>query len=462
MKARKIFKGAVASLMSISLLMSGLPVTAAEVGSAASGQQTEAGDNAGGETAPEQQQTTPEENGGAESKVNENQPAETPNEGSQPQETPGTENNDTTNPGDTNQPQENPGTENDDTTNPGENDPSQENPGTENNDIENEQRPEDGEDSEKEDGEDSEEQDDQKDSEEENEEEENSEEDVQTFSLDGAQVVNGNISIDGDLSDWEEVTARTASGLADSWKVAFSPDGTTLYFCYTGTAGTEWDYKFSNGDVIFEISYADGTTGSETGLKVVGQANGVVKNISYGDVPGASAAVISEAHGNNAGPYRVEFAVPTSFLHNMDVNLTLGGTTISSAEIQKINGNAVVNDEPAVYTGITIDGNYADWAAVSKTDASCPNDAHPECLSQVAAVYDGDWFYIYIRDGKSSNASGAGTHSNGRFAITSDLGYERDIQLSTAPEVKGAEGAQVAYVGAEWEIAIPKSQLPKN
>ena len=98
---------------------------------------------------------------------------------------------------------------------------------------------------------------------------------------------------------------------------------------------------------------------------------------------------------------------------------------------------------------------------MAKTDTSCPNDAHKGCISQVAAIFDGDWLYLYIKDGKDGNASGAGSHSNGKFAITSDLGYETDIQLSTAPAVNGVNGAQIAYVGDEWEVAIPKDQLPK-
>lgn len=273
----------------------------------------------------------------------------------------------------------------------------------------------------------------------------------------------GSIAIDGDLSDWAGVASRT-SGISgvDSWKAAFSPDGNTLYFSYTGTASTEWDYGFASNDKKFGFAYPDGAAGENSGVSVQAWNGGaVVKNAFWGDVPGADVAVRNEAHGTNPGPYAVEFSVPVSYLHNVDFTLTFGGSSISSAEIEQMDGNSVVVETPPAYHGITIDGDYSDWKAVPKTDVSCPNSAHTGCLSQAAVVYDGDWFYIYIKDGEGSNASGAGTHSNGKFAITSDLGYETDIQLTTAPAVNGVNGAQAAYVGDQWEIAIPKGQLPK-
>lgn len=271
--------------------------------------------------------------------------------------------------------------------------------------------------------------------------------------------VSGSISIDGNLSDWAGVTERSGSGV-DYWKAAFSPDGSILYLGFTGSASTEWDYNFTRNK--FQFAYPDGVSDISNGISVnAWQGGAEVKNAYFGDVPGAEAAVMNEAHGNNPGPYAVELAVPVSFFHSAEFTLTFGGTAISSGEIEQLNGDSIEEEFPAVYGGISIDGNYADWKAVAKTDASCPNSAHTGCLSQAAAVFDGDWFYIYIRDGKDSNASGAGTHSNGKFAITSDLGYETDIQLTTAPEVRGVNGAMVAYVGSEWEIAIPKDQLPK-
>ncbi len=289
-------------------------------------------------------------------------------------------------------------------------------------------------------------------------------EELQALSA-GFAAVAGNIDVDGNLADWQNVAPRASNASnVDSWKVAYSPDGDTVYFCFSGSAGKEWDYNFTGNR--FELTYADGAKGEDSSISVAVYKDGAnikptVKNGWYGDIAGASSAVTNEAHGNNAGPYTVEMAVPRSFFHSPDFTVTFGGTSVNAADIQQLDGKSVVQEAKPVYSGISIDGNYADWAAVAKPEASCPNSAHPGCLSMAAAVYDGDWFYIYIKDGKGSNASGAGTHSNGKFAIISDLGYETDIQLTTAPEVKGVNGAQVAYVGSEWEIAIPRDQLPK-
>lgn len=286
---------------------------------------------------------------------------------------------------------------------------------------------------------------------------------AQTFSLNGLQIVRGDIAVDGDLSDWKNVTSRPSrEAWASEWKVVCSEDGGTLFFAYTGDTSTEWDYSFASANHPFALEYADGTTDRDSTVSLTAYNGGAnVKDSWYGDIAGANAAVINSAHGNNAGPYTAEFSVPVSFFHSMDFSLTFAGVTIRVEEIEQIDGNEVEPSAPPVYAGISIDGNYADWAAVAKTGTSCPNAAHPGCVSEVAAIYDGDWFYIYIKDGEGSNASGAGTHSNGKFAIYSDLGYESDIQLSTSPAVSGVDGAIVSYVGCEWEIGIPKDQLPK-
>ena len=274
-------------------------------------------------------------------------------------------------------------------------------------------------------------------------------------------AASGSISIEGSLSDWAGVTSRPGAGV-DAWKAAISRDGAMVYFCFEGTASTEWDYSFAGSSNCFQFTYADGAAGTDSGISVNAWKDGAeVKDAYWGTISGAQAAVRNEAHGTNPGPYAVEIAVPISFFHSTDVTVTFGGTSIGFSEIEQVDGNPVAEDGPAVYAGIAIDGDFSDWKAVAKTDASCPNSAHPGCLSKVAAAFDGDWFYIYVKDGEGSNASGAGSHSNGKFAITSDLGYETDIQFLTAPAINGVDGAQVAYVGSEWEVAIPKDQLPK-
>ncbi len=320
-----------------------------------------------------------------------------------------------------------------------------------------------GEESEEDDSEESEEETEDGEETEEETEDESEESEEQSFSLENLPVVDADIILDGELSDWANVTARSSSdSKVEEWKAACSKDGATLYFAYTGNADTEWDYEFAGANRSFAFDFADGEGNRDSMISVTGQnGSATVKDSYYSDIAGADAVIANDAHGNNAGPYAVEFAVPVSFFHSTDFVLTFAGTAVDVTEIEQISGTAAEPPAPPVYSGIVIDGGYEDWAAVSKTSASCPNSAHPGCVAEAAAVYDGDWFYIYIKDGAGSNASQAGTHSNGKFAIYSDLGYESDIQLSTAPSVSGVNGAEVAYVGNQWEIAIPRDQLPK-
>jgi len=118
----------------------------------------------------------------------------------------------------------------------------------------------------------------------------------------------------------------------------------------------------------------------------------------------------------------------------------------------------------AVYEGIVIDGKYDDWDAVNKVESECPKEANHDfdCLDYTACVFDGDYLYIYLMDGATAHAAGAGLHSNGRYSITSDLGRRIVFQLSTknGGSVDGIDGAEVAYYGKQWEIAIPASELP--
>ncbi|MCI9446616.1 MAG: hypothetical protein HFH36_04325 [Lachnospiraceae bacterium] len=456
MKAKTIFRGAVASLMSMSLLLSGMPVMATDAGAA--GKETQAQEQPAGSAAGK------EAFGQAEGEKA--QPGDSQQAAPDGQQE-GTEhtNNEKADSGG----QEGTGSEKD-IGGREESDSGEETEGQEGTGSKKDGGGKEGADSKK-DAEGKEDVDSEKDLDkkkdaeskgdaDEKKDTEEAEGGITSFAA-GAAIVGGSISIDGSLSDWAKVTARTSNASnADSWKVAYAPDGNTVYLCFSGTTSTEWDYKFTGNK--FEFTYADGAAGEDSAISVAGWNGGYqVKNSWYGDINGASAAVVNEAHGNNAGPYTVEIAVPASFFHSPEFTVTFGGASVNAADIEKLDGNAVAEEVQPVYAGISIDGNYADWAAVAKADASCPNSAHPGCLSRVAAVYDGDWFYVYIKDGKDSNASGAGTHSNGKFAIVSDLGYETDIQLTTVPEVKGVNGAKVAYVGSEWEIAVPRDQLPK-
>lgn len=75
-------------------------------------------------------------------------------------------------------------------------------------------------------------------------------------------------------------------------------------------------------------------------------------------------------------------------------------------------------------------------------------------------VFDGDYVYIYLKDGATGSAYGAGTHSNGRYSIKTDLGRELVFQLTQDGQVNGIDGVLCQHVGRQWEIAVPKDKLP--
>lgn len=255
------------------------------------------------------------------------------------------------------------------------------------------------------------------------------------------------IVVDGDLSEWKAMSSQPVlDNSISEWKITKSPDGSMVYLCFGGIARSEWDTGYIWK--VLNISYSNGTSLT---CQFASLAD------TWG-LPGAQVATYSNASGTNPGRYGVECALP---MQDSGYAITFAGTTISEEDIPEFVPAGAV--EP-VYNGIVIDGNYDDWAAVARVEASCPNTSNHrgDCLSSAACVFDGDYVYIYLQNGDGGSAAGAGANSNGRYSITTDMGRQVLFQLSAANggTINGIQGAKVAYFGDEWEIAIPATALP--
>jgi hypothetical protein len=161
----------------------------------------------------------------------------------------------------------------------------------------------------------------------------------------------------------------------------------------------------------------------------------------------------------------LEINIPAEWFGTDEFTVSGGGYTASNNA-----GTVADNDnvgEEAVYTGINIDGDFSDWNAVTKTEMTEPTDYNGQ-VQNVAWRVEEDYVYIYMDspvggDGTNpESATWSGTHGNGKFAITTDLGRTLQLQVTKDGAVSGMDDVQVVHSGSQWEIAVPVSSLPKN
>ncbi|MBQ8281118.1 MAG: hypothetical protein IJZ25_01785 [Lachnospiraceae bacterium] len=312
---------------------------------------------------------------------------------------------------------------------------------------------------------------------------------VMIFALSGmaaadSATVTGNVTIDGDISDWSGVTGASVdqasldTACVSQWKIAYSPDGSKVYISYEGTTPGSYYTDFLERNLLIT-------------------QNGQTTSIRVGNLP-YYGSNFEMQYVNNAvsyttpGAYSVEIAIDASYFTDENFTIALEGVTTASAEISSsdipvLDGQDVSTepettpettpgeenpevtpgeDEPvvtpeAVYEGIVIDGSFSDWDGVAKHAASCPNESHTGCLDQMAAVFDGDYVYIYINEGVGGSAAGAGKFSNGMYSIYTDLGRNMVFQINPDGTVSGVDGALCEKYGDQWEVAIPADQLPQ-
>lgn len=266
----------------------------------------------------------------------------------------------------------------------------------------------------------------------------------------------GRITVDGELSDWAGVAAMShPSSQIGEWKLARDKAG-NVYIAYSGEAVSEWDFTYTGKMLVI---MQNGKT-SAFQVSQAGSATWYLKETG-------EYAVVNTANHNTSAPYGVEAMIPAS---NFDGEFMIGlgdsedsAIMISSGEIPVLDGQEYRGsrdeDREAVYNGIVIDGKFGDWDAVSRQNVS---DLDPNgTLQEAAMVFDGDMVYIYLRETQHTSAGGAGSHSNAKFTLLTDLGYQTMFELHwDSAQVSGVEGAKSSHVGDQWEIAIPKSNLP--
>ncbi len=282
----------------------------------------------------------------------------------------------------------------------------------------------------------------------------------------------GAISMDGNSSDWDQVASQSVNGgtRVDGWKVTYDNDN--IYLMYTGTANDPWDFNWGHYSNPVTIT---GNGKTET-YQPSNDWNGHMSVVNHPEVQASFTNGAKQGqNGNIAGPYVVEYAIPRSEFGD-SFNVSFAGSSVSSANITSIDGTtlpsaAVESSAQAesqqaeasqqtpktTYGGISVDGDFSDWDAVAKTTPEGDN------VRELATMWDGDYFYIYAKSGDNNAITSAGSYHNGKFAITSDLGFEKYIQFKQdggRTYVEGIDGAIVNVNGNEWEIAIPKSQLP--
>lgn len=258
--------------------------------------------------------------------------------------------------------------------------------------------------------------------------------------------VSGQISIDGESYDWANVSAlSSSSNLISSWKAARDTDG-DVYLIFTGQQNTQWAAAplASEQLTITQNGKAD--------TFLLSTLNGKLNT-----TPGVTFAEQKNASHNFSAPYNIEIMFPASYFEDSAAVIEAAGTSASIDSLPVLDGTPVEAPAPTKYEGITIDGDFTDWAPVAKSAASDPNQG----LESVAAVWDGDSLYIYIKEVQGSlGAYHAGSHSNGKFALTTDCGYTQLIQFNYDGTISSSiSGISSKHVGSEWEIAIPTSGI---
>lgn len=230
-------------------------------------------------------------------------------------------------------------------------------------------------------------------------------------------------------------------------------DGDTVVISFVTRETNPWDHNYSKNNIT--ITFADGTTKT-----ITIDYNGNIHGDNWSDINGASIEQLLGTDDTGTSTIRI----PSSWLDGR-TDFTISSGSLSAE--MKEGGSAIVSgsngesgNSEAVYTGISVDGDFSDWDAVQKTDLLEPDGE--KCVESVAWRIEGDAVYLYIKDSGTNSATWAGPNHNGKFAITTDLGRTLVLQLNEDGMVTGVDGIESVHNGSQWEIRIPSELLPQN
>lgn len=123
--------------------------------------------------------------------------------------------------------------------------------------------------------------------------------------------------------------------------------------------------------------------------------------------------------------------------------------------------------DAALYSGIQIDGEFSDWAAINKVYDFNTN------LTEAAMIWDHDYVYLYLKEGVNhpdgwemyeGNIHAATPYSNGNFCIETNTGYKSSVIVhgpnsSSVTAKVNDTYVDIAYKKHIYEIAIPVELL---
>lgn len=257
----------------------------------------------------------------------------------------------------------------------------------------------------------------------------------------GKSVQAAGIIVDGDASEWANVSMQTSSDdRVEKWAVA--QDEEYVYFYVQQNGGNAYGLPIT--DTKFDINYENKS--NQIRFTYMMQQ---FKDAYYGDISGTKKAY---APSQEANKYEIEFAIPQRFFEEEEYTISYCGSSINSSDIIEVKNIAQPEPTEAVYNGIKIDGTFTDWDAVAKTTVE--NGA----MRETAVVFDGDFVYIYIKEISDGSAAWSGESSNGKYTIYTDLGRHTTFKLNK-DSIEGIEGARMVHSNYQYEIEIPASAV---